>query len=341
MTLGIVRPVPRNAALIPGDLIALHTNVGIGQIEDPAKLPTRMVVFPWGEHKTAKGSFNVNEVTLSALPANQALSNFDRVVLDFDHNTVPGSATYKGEPAAIAATARVVCLSGEGIVYEDIEWTAEGRQFIGGGHYRDISPAVKRDAKNNVIFLHSAAACRQGAVPGLILFSADQTNPTTTNTMPDFKKLLCAILDLDPEKATDEEIQTAAEKAANEEEVEEVKPDGDEKPTVESLSAKIVTLEGTVNKVLGASTSTERNQIITLASHEGKVIPAAALKLGNEDLRALVADLPVTVPLEKRTPAGASVVALSASGATGTDSIQAEVNSKLGLTKAVYDKHNS
>lgn len=235
--------MPRNAALIPGELIALRANARIGQIEDPAKLPTRMVVFPWGEHKTAKGSFNVNEVTLSALPANQALSNFDRVVLDFDHNTVPGSATYKGEPAAIAATARVVCLSGEGIVYEDIEWTAEGRQFIGGGHYRDLSPAVKRDAKNNVIFLHSAAACRQGAVPGLILFSADQTNPTTTNTMPDFKKLLCAILDLDPEKATDEEIQSAAEKAANEEEVEEVKPDGDEKPTVESLSAKIVTLE--------------------------------------------------------------------------------------------------
>ena len=239
--------------------------------------------------------------------------------------------------ACAPATARVVCLSGEGIVYEDIEWTAEGRQFIGGGHYRDLSPAVKRDAKNNVIFLHSAAACRQGAVPGLILFSADSTTTKTTTTMPDFKALLCAILDLDPEKATDEEIQTAAEKEANEEEGGGKTDEG--KETVESLSAKIVTLEGNVSKVLGASTATERQQIITLASHEGKAIPAAALKLGNEDLRALVADLPVTVPIEKRTPA--NVVALSASGATGTDSIQAEVNSKLGLSKATYDKHNS
>ena len=331
--------MPRDAASIPGDLIALRSNVQITQPEDPSKLPTRLVVLPWGEHKTAKGSFQVNDVTLSAMPKNQELTNFDRVCLDFDHNTVPGQPAYKGEPTKIAAYARPVCLAGEGIVYEDIEWTPEGREYVSGGHYRDLSPAVKTDTAGNVIFLHSAAVCRQGAVPDLILFSAHhlpatQTPPKTKHMDP--KALLCAILGLDPEKATDEEITAAAHAAADSLKKPEDKTDA--KPEVDALTARVDALSADVAKVLEASTSHDRANIIALASSQGKVIPAPALKLGNEDLKALVADLPVTVPLEKRTPSG-STEALSAS--SELQSAEAEVIKGLGISEDAFKKHNA
>jgi len=53
------------------------------------------------------------------------------------------------------------------------------------------------------------------------------------------KKLLCAILDLDPEKSTDQEIQAAAEKVAS-------------LKAVKSLSARITTIEDKVKKILAA-----------------------------------------------------------------------------------------
>ena len=252
--------MPRDAASIPGDLIALRSNVQIGQFEGPSKLPSRLVVLPCGDHKTAKGSFRVNEVTLSALPVNQAATNFDRVCLDFDHNTVPGQPAYKGEPTKIAAYARPVCLAGEGIVYEDIEWTPEGREYVSGGHYRDLSPAVKTDASGNVIFLHSAAVCRQGAVPDLILFSAQSTHqthqPKKENTM-DPKKLLCVILGLDAEKATDEEIEAAAQKAADEAKTDKtsIEEKGEKKPDVDALTAKVDALSANVANILKAGKS--------------------------------------------------------------------------------------
>jgi len=336
--------VPRDAASIPGDLIALRSNVQIGQLEDPSKLPTRLVVLPWGEHKTANGSFQVNDVTLSAMPKNQIATNFDRVCLDFDHNTVPGQPAYKGEPTKIAAYARPVCLAGEGIVYEDIEWTPEGREYVSGGHYRDLSPAVKTDASGNVIFLHSAAVCRQGAVPDLILFSADSsthTKPIKTKHTMDPKKFLCVILGLDPEKATDEEIEAAAQKAADEAKEAKAKPDSDpeEKSEVAALSAQVATLSANVAKVLEASTSGARAEIIALAATQGKVIPPAALKLANEHLKALVADLPVTVPLKKSTIPG-SIEALSANSALNDDRSIDEVCSALGMSREIFDKHN-
>lgn len=344
-----MRDVPTAASKIPGDLFALGVlgaGVQVPQIEDPAKLPERLVVFPWGEHKTAKGLFRVNEVTLSSLPANQKLTNFDRVVLDFDHNTVPGSASYKGEPALIAATARVACHAGEGIVYEDIQWTEEGRKFIGGGHYRDLSPTVKRDASGNVIWLHSAAACRVGVVPDLILFSSStedtKPNPKNTPTMDleKLKALLCALLGLDPEKAADEEIEAAAKKAGEQEKKEEAAKKaepGDKTEQKNELSEKVDKLSATVEAFIGASQKGERDRLIQSASRAGKVLPKVAESLPLETLSALIDELPVTVPVEKRTPAG--VDALSASELS-TNSAQDEVNRNLGISKETFEKHN-
>ena len=333
-------PNPRqDAALIPGELYALRANAQIAQVEDPSKLPTRLVIFPWGDHDTPQGVFHVNEKTLSSLAANQKLTNFDRVCLDFNHNTVPGNPSYKGEPAPVAAYARPVCLAGEGIVYEDIEWTDDGKKFIGGGHYRDISPAVKRDKDNNVIFLHSAAVCRQGAVPDLILFSADSsthTKPTKTKHTMDPKKLLCVILGLDPEKATDEEIEAAAQKAADE--AKESKIDPEEKSEVATLSAEVKKLTGIVENDRKSREDAARQEVIALAASEGKVVPKGAEKLDIVDLKTLCADLPVTVELGKRT----NITALAADGSSlEHKGVEDSVKNALGISDEEWKTHKA
>ena len=328
--------MPRDASLVPGDLYALHVK-GEPLISDPEKLPTRMVVFPWGDNESTKGLFRVNEVTLSALPINQKLTGFERVCIDFNHNTVPGTEFYKGEPCEVAAYADVLCVENEGIVYDNIDWTPAGRKFIGDGHYRDLSPAPKKDAQGNVIFLHSVAACRQGAVTDLILLSADYSTtnppPKTKHTM-DPKKLLCAILGLDPEKATDEEIEAAAQKAADDAKTPAEKT---EAPTaLTALAAEVKNLHLLITGDRKAREDSERQGIIALAAGEGKVVPKGAEKLDIADLKTLCADLPVTVPLGKRTTA----TALSADPAI-VQGADAEVIKGLGITEDAFKKHNA
>lgn len=123
----------------------------------------------WGENPGAKGTFIINETSLQLLPKHQTQYNYDRVALDFEHNTVPNSPTYKGEPAEVAAYGTPEILSNDGLYLKDLEWTKEGIKYVGGGHYHDLSPTIFPNARGEVIFLHSAAACRQGALVGRVI----------------------------------------------------------------------------------------------------------------------------------------------------------------------------
>ena len=137
-------------------------------------LPSRLVVMPWGDNEINGGEvLRVNATTLRELPLNQKRVNFDRVALDFNHNSVEGTPFYKGEPAKVAGFATLSVIEGEGIVYDDIQYTPEGEDALRGGHYIDLSPAVKHNEAGEVIFLHSCAACRQGQVRGLSILAAD------------------------------------------------------------------------------------------------------------------------------------------------------------------------
>ena len=72
-----------------------------------AALPERLVVAPWGTHDArSRGKVIVNEATAAAFAASmKALKRDDQVALDFDHNTVPGTAAYEAdkEPRLVAA----------------------------------------------------------------------------------------------------------------------------------------------------------------------------------------------------------------------------------------------
>jgi hypothetical protein len=124
---------------------------------------------PWGTTDTNKGRLIVNETTVGVLAHNQAKAKFDRVAFDFQHNTVHG--TPADEPLKVAGYGTPEVVPGEGIYLSSIEYTADGRESLLGGHYPDLSPTLRVNEGGEVIFMHSLAAVRQGEVDGLTLFN--------------------------------------------------------------------------------------------------------------------------------------------------------------------------
>ena len=113
--------------------------------------------------------------------------------------------------------------------------------------------------------------------------------------------------------------------------------------SVAALNSQLSTLSATVTALKGDGIAREREQLLTLAAHEGKVIPASALPdkdgkggLDNIALKALCAELPVTVPVDRRTPATGPLHTLSASplGAGGDEKIR----QSMGISKERWDK---
>ncbi|WP_309400587.1 phage protease [Cerasicoccus maritimus] len=316
------------------------------------ELPERLVVMPWGDNEINGGKIlKVNATTLAQLPANQALVNFDRVALDFNHNSVPDTPFYKGEPVKVAAYASVKVVEGEGIVYDDIEWTKEGREMVEGGHYIDLSPAIKDNDAGEVIFLHSTALCRQGEVRGLSLHSADPFETENPNLTMKYKTNLIQLLGLKAdatEEAIDASLKTfTADLEKLREEAGQVKAlaakiEAFEKKTKtpeEKGNSDLKALAARIDSLEKSADTRERDVLKAQAIRDGKIVPLSADKLDLEDFKALVAELPADqVPMDKRTPDG--IKALASAGVGATDSSEAEVKRQLNISDDDWKKYN-
>ena len=339
---------------------------------DPAKgeagLPQKMLVLPWGDNDTTKGMVVCNATTMAQLPGYNAKMNWDRPALDWEHCSVPGSPTYKGEPVSIAGYAQLELVPGEGVYYLMSSWTADGIKYASGGHYADISPVVVCNDQNEVIGLHSAALCRHGATPGLVFLSAlpvgqhgsaakqtpiqkpSKKNKAMADTAPpqtpeELFAALKGVLNLGPD-ATAADVLTAMTKALA---AAKAEPDGDEgedadKGDTKALSANILKLtklvedQGAQLKLLSSGVETgERQQILAQAAREGKQVPATAAKtMDVANLKLLCAELPVTVPLDKRTP---EATLMLSSGAGFEDPELAKIAKITGVSDADRKKH--
>lgn len=307
-------------------------------------MPTRLKLLSWGRNETGgKGTFLVNETTLSQLAANQVASNFDRVAFDFEHNTVKGSPNYAGEPCKVAGHGTPLVLSGEGLFLDQIEWTAEGKDYVGGRHYIDVSPSILTSPKGEVIFLHSAAACRQGATVGSTI-TLSATELTTLNsqltTMFDPTKALRKLLGL-PETATEAELETAANAALAEmgdesvktlsAQIKTLKAAQPATPAPTAVEQELKTLKASVELLTKTSVDKERTALLTAAAAAGKVIPDALKNADLAILTAAIAAIAPSVPLEKQTVTlkSGSVITLS-----GDDEA---VCKQLGLSKEEFE----
>lgn len=245
------------------------------------KLPERLLVCPWGRVETNKGPVVVNDRTLRELAVFQARQKFDRIAFDFQHQTLKGV-----EPVKVAGYGTPEVVAGEGIYLTAITYTPEGADVLPGGHYPDISPSVYRHEDGTVYGLHSVAACRQGEIDGLTLFSAEIEIEIKTASM-DYKAQLIALLaalggTVSPD-ATDEQITAAVSALAK----------GGGAPA--AMSAEIADMKKRLDGFEVAETNRQKAALVAAAGSAGKVIPLSAegiAALPVTELSAMIEKLP-------------------------------------------------
>lgn len=319
---------------------------------DGDTLPDRLRVAPWGTHDIgARGQAIVSEGTARVFADNMvALKKADHVCLDFNHNSLPGHASWKAEkePRLIAATGKPEIVHGQGIFLTGLTWTPEGKSAFLGGHFQDLSPAVYRDKAGNVIAIHSVALCQHGEIDGLTipdavqaalsadlaaLSAASDSSSLATPPMKPTAELIALLaalgVTLDPaadEASTAKALTDLTAKIKADSEMEK-------KENVTALSA----IETRLKSVENERDQIKRDRLKEQAVAAGKVIP-----LSDEDWNVtalstcekLVAGLkPGVVPFGRKTPNGeieTKVDALSADDEA--------VFSKMGLSKEDFEK---
>lgn len=312
-------------------------------------LPEEIVICPWGKSTDLSGKpVIVNETTLRELAANQTKFGFDEVALDFNHSTVPGkdadgNVVKPKEPIEVASYGKLSVEAGKGIIFKPSSWTPEGEKFYTGRHYRDLSPTVGRNDKNEVTFIHSVALCRQGQIPALHAFSADGLPdlttlstpvPTSTTTMdtatPDYRALLCKALGKDA-TCTDEGLIAAVEAPPAAEPLKAKETPAATPCAADATPPNVTQLSADIEELKKGQEQMRKDALISQAARDGKVIPLSAEVMNVTPLSVLedmIANLkPGTVPLNpgptaKDTP---SVTPLSAEEKT--------VMERMGLTE--------
>jgi hypothetical protein len=285
-------------------------------------LPRRLKFFAWGDNKSTDGNFRAGEKTSAELSANQKKYGFERVAIDFNHCSVPGTDTYKdllaqGQPPLIFGYGRVNPVPGDGLYLEDIIWTPLGVQHA--RNFEDLSPAIQ-DEEGEVTLVHSLALTPNGKVEGLEFFTAQGTpmisknddakeeNTKTQKTMLKDKTLtllsVAGMLGL-PETAEEKTVLETLSQRLKELDAQQRVP----AEMITTLNARLEALEKKLADGAKAGEDTERVRMVTLLSAEGKSPRHAdgaaysreeLLTLDVPTLKLLHANTPVTVPLSAR-----------------------------------------
>jgi len=301
-----------------------------GQPAAGAALPTRVKVLGWGVNETSAGPVIVDETTARVFHANQKAIGRERVAVDFEHNTVPGTTEFERtqEPRPVAGHSSLVCVPGQGIFAEAVTYTADGAKSA--ANYEDVSLAPFVDKDGRVIAAHSWTLTHAGAAYGLdfkeaktlssdlkILNSTQTPEPPmdkTTISTSTIAALLGLSADAD-EAAITAKLKTlnataptlaAASTTALAEQLKEL---------LKPLSAQITALETKLADGEKTTTEMKRAELVALFAKDGKVpkkkdgtaFSADELKAQNLDtLELLLANTAVTVPLAARNAAHAT-----------------------------------
>lgn len=279
--------------------IALKIFKSLNTFDAAGELPLKLKLLNWGRNETVNGPVLLDDKSVKVFDANQLKYGWQRVALDFNHNTVPGTEAYESseEPRKVAAYGTPYIVPGDGLYLGNLQWTPEGQK--NAANFADLSPTVSQDSEGRVTALHSAALCRNGAVYGLEFFAANaalSTNTTTEENM-DFKLLILTLLGL-PETATDSDIQAAYDKTV--EAMATSEPTPQPAPEVQAMSVQLKQVQGTMMALSARLDRADKLAVIDEARRQGKEIPLnddEALKLDLPTLTALCAGLKQTVPL--------------------------------------------
>jgi hypothetical protein len=141
-------------------------------------LPDEIRVVPWGRNLTPNGLLVVDDYTARVFAANQTAMGFDQTHGDFEHNSVPREGFVPPEPQEIACEGRFEVrtpaqaggIDKAGLYFIVSEWK-ESSKYVAAGNYPDVSVACEQDGKGRILYAHSFAFCRHGAVTNARTFS--------------------------------------------------------------------------------------------------------------------------------------------------------------------------
>ncbi len=167
------RAASGESAALP-DLISLRAISNRALKSDT--LPTRIKIFNWGDNPSTKGNFKVGERSLERLAARQRSFGYERVALDYNHCSVPGSPEHEqlfqaGQPPIIFGYGRPHLVKDDGLYLEDMEWTPLGAEKA--RNFEDLSPAASAEC-GEIDFIHSVALTTNGCLHDVTFFSAER-----------------------------------------------------------------------------------------------------------------------------------------------------------------------
>ena len=163
--------------------------------------PEVISVLPLGHVTSAKGEFNVDGESFSAMKAQIAQRGVDLVV-DYEHQTLTG------EQAPAAGWVKELFLD-DGQIKARVEWTDKAKAYLENREYRYLSPVITvRKADNKPMGLHSIALTNTPAIEHMEAIVNSLNFEGGQNTMNEFMKKLAALLGLG-EDATEEQVAEA------------------------------------------------------------------------------------------------------------------------------------
>jgi phage I-like protein len=332
-------------------------NVHCFSVRIPARmsgdpLPVRKLVLPWGTSQAIDGPVTLDDSSVRYFSATQQAQGWDRVALDYEHNTVPGTPAHKEskEPRDVAAFGVPTLVPGEGLYLDALEWTPGGVKSV--ANYCDLSPAICFvPGTRTVQGMHSTALCRAGAIAGLRAFSVEIATPQPTQGTHTMERtVLLALLGL-ADSASDDQLLTAAKSvgttlqgasniSAMSAELKDLQTKivtfsatGDaHKSGIEEIAKRLEKAEGVIVTFSAERAAKERADVIQAAAREGKVLPFSTEALKTVDiatLREVAKNTPATVPLEQRTHAVESFSADNRAAA-GDPGVTAKVAAMFG-----------
>lgn len=258
-------------------------------------LPERLKLLDWGANASINPlSPRITKRTLASFAAVQSKHGWDRVPLDYEHNTVKGSPAWKEskEPRTVAAYGAAEVIEGDGLYFTGLIYTPNGKE--NAANFIDLSPAVLMDERTGeVLGMHSCALTRTGAIEGIHFYTVESgavaaiSEPTNTGDTMDTEAMATEIAAL---KAKIEELQA--------------KIDAGAKP-VETFGAKLTAVEGEIKTFRAELDQRDKDVILREAAADGKQItlkPEVLAKFSVAELRDHVTTVPATVPVNRLTP---------------------------------------
>ncbi len=201
----------KNQLLLSGEKLILlacadrpDEDLVILPLSQAAALDKPIQILPYGEVKSKKGTFLVDEAAIKAIIATFEGETND-VPIDYEHQTLEGVV------APAAGWIKQLIDKGKDGLYAVVEWTAKARQMIVDKEYKYFSPVVGvRKADKRAVYLHSGGLTNTPAIDGMEpLANKRGLTPNKEDIASmEFLKKLAALLGL-AETATEEEITTA------------------------------------------------------------------------------------------------------------------------------------